>query len=367
MHVQSIVVEPQMIEKQAGDVLILDDDIVFRKLVSSLLKAKNYRVFEADNGLVGLQHLAKQVPDLVICDIEMPVLDGIEFVEEVSHQYPSLPMIVISGTDKISVVAKALKFGIKDFVTKPIVNPTHLLKTVESTLSEARDSVDIGRDFTSQWFQLNQQGELPEDQELHWHLEYLHNHPAISRELLQALVPEAKTSQGVWDCHFRVLQSLESMPLVYDYAWSMNGQFLFYILDTDSSEQYGVSTTLLIRALFNDYIRSQEGQVFHIQDLVSTLNKGIRYAEYGEPINAIIGLANFPNQELQLLNAGLDGVWSAPETQGKLMPLSSKISLGEEGAFVQQSLSLSRTGKNTFRLSGLPHANCQIVIEGKES
>ncbi len=356
-----------MIEKQAGDVLILDDDVVFRKLVSSLLKAKNYRTFEADNGLVGLQHLAKQVPDLVICDIEMPVLDGIEFVEEVSHQYPSLPMIVISGTDKISVVAKALKFGIKDFVTKPIVNPSHLLKTVESTLLEAKDSVNAGRDFTSQWFQLNQQGELPEDQELHWHLEYLHNHPHISRELLQALAPENKTEQGVWQCHFQVLQSLESMPLVFDYAWSMNGQFLFYVLDSDSSEQYGVSTTLLIRALFNDYIRSQEGQVFHVHDLLETLNKGIRCAEYGEPINAIIGLANFPNQELQVLNVGLNGVWSTPDSKGALSSLSSSIRLGEEGDFAPHHLALSRTGRNAFRLSGLSHANCQIVIEGKES
>ncbi|PMG07097.1 response regulator [Vibrio breoganii] len=362
MHQESTLVELPMSQKYAADVLILDDDVVFRNLVRSLLETQNYRVFEADNGLKGLQHLAKHVPDLVICDIEMPLLNGMEFVEEASHQYPSLPLIVISGTEKMSVVAKALKFGIKDFVTKPIVNPTHLLSTVESTLKEAKDSALGARDFTSQWFQLNPQGELPEDQELHWHLEYLDNHPDISRDLLQALVPEQKTSQGVWNCHFRVLQSSESMPIVYDYAWSMNGQFLFYVLDSDSAEQYGVSTTLLVRALFNDYIRSQESQVFHIQDLVNNLEKAIRYADCGEPINAIVGLADFSNREFKVISAGVAGAWS---TSNANHALATQQSLGGDKVLHQEQFPLATTGKNSLKLSGLANANCQIVIESK--
>ncbi|GAM69285.1 response regulator [Vibrio sp. JCM 19236] len=106
-------------ETAAKQVLVLDDDAVFRALVRSLLESQGYDVSEADNGLEGLKSLTTQVPDLVICDIEMPLLDGIEFVEEVSHQYPSLPMIVVSGTDKMSVVAKALKFGIKTSSLNP--------------------------------------------------------------------------------------------------------------------------------------------------------------------------------------------------------------------------------------------------------
>ena len=135
------------------EILVLDDDAVFRGLARSLLESQGYVVTEADNGLEGLQQLSNRVPDLVVCDIEMPLLNGIEFVEEVSQQYPSLPLIVISGTDKMSVVAKTLKFGIKDFVTKPIVNPAHLLKTVASTLKEAEDNAVTCRDFSSQWLQ----------------------------------------------------------------------------------------------------------------------------------------------------------------------------------------------------------------------
>ncbi|CAM2798610.1 response regulator [Vibrio rarus] len=348
--------------KQISDVLILDDDPVFRKLVTSLLESQHYEVFEAANGLEGLQHLSQHVPDLVICDIEMPLLNGIEFVEEVSHQYPSLPMIVISGTEKMSVVAKALKFGIKDFVTKPIIDPSHLLKTVATTLKEAKDSAIGGRDFTSQWFQLDHQGKLPEEQELHWHLQYLHQHPSISRDLLQALIPEPQTSQGVWHCHFRVLQSLDIMPLVYDYTWSMNGQFLFYVLDTNSPQQYAVPTSLLVRALFNDYIRHQEGQAFHIQELVQNIEKGIRYADCGEPINAIIGLADFPNQECHILSAGIDGAWCHSDSQQTLV---ERASLGAQDTVQVQCFSLHNRGKNTLRLSGLPHASAQIVIEGR--
>ncbi len=347
----------------AKQVLVLDDDPVFRALVRSLLESQGYQVTEGDNGLTGLQSLTTAVPDLVICDIEMPLLNGIEFVEEVSHQYPSLPMIVVSGTGKMSVVAKALKFGIKDFVTKPIADPVHLLDTVSSTLKESQDSMLMSRDFSSQWFRLNEQGELPEDQELHWHLDYLHQHPDVSRELLQALLPEPRTQQGDWTLNFRVLQNPERVPLVFDYAWNINGQFLFYIVDSNVAQDLAVSSTLLVRALFDDYIRNHDGQLFHLEELLINLSKAINVAECAAPLNAAVGLVDFPSQSIELHSAGVSAHWhNGTNTTTVNTPKCLGVNQDRETTVCN----MSREHSNSLKLTGLDSSTCQLIIQNRQ-
>ncbi len=88
-------------------------------------------MIEAENGLDGLRNLRDHEPDLILCDLSMPVLNGIEFVEEVSSSYPSLPLVVVSATEEMADVAKALRFGIKDFLPKPIINHSFLASAIE--------------------------------------------------------------------------------------------------------------------------------------------------------------------------------------------------------------------------------------------
>ncbi len=136
-------------------IMLVDDDPIFRRITSGYLSAQGYKVMEAEDGLDGLRKLRHAAPDLVLCDLSMPVLDGIEFVEEVSLEYPSLPMIVVSGTDEMSDVAKALRYGIKDFLAKPIGNHEHLGCAIESTLEDASHHITDQRDFSSQWFRVD--------------------------------------------------------------------------------------------------------------------------------------------------------------------------------------------------------------------
>jgi CheY-like chemotaxis protein len=291
-------------------ILIVDDDPVFRNVTRGFLAALGYRVDEAENGLDGLRCLKSEVPDLIICDLSMPVLDGLEFVEEVTLEYPAIPLIVISATEQISDVAKALKFGIKDFLAKPIANFKELQLAVESALDESNAYVADGRDFASQWWGINSATELNEEQELHWHLEYLRNNPNEARELLQALMPENESSQGIWQFSYRLLQSAEMMPLVFDYAWLINGQFAFYLVDSNS-QQDGVATTLLVRALFHDYLRNLRHGNADLKDLAEILEKGIECSDSAGPISAVLGVADLAGGTLAIQPAGIDVRWSS--------------------------------------------------------
>ncbi|MFY2508101.1 response regulator [Vibrio pectenicida] len=290
-------------------IMIVDDDPVFRKLTGGFIEAQGHEVVEAENGLEGLKKLREYEPDLVLCDLSMPVLDGIEFVEEVSLEYPSLPLIVVSATDEMADVAQALRFGIKDFLPKPITNPGHLASAIENTLDDSDNHLCDQRDFASQWFRIDS-GDMPEEQELHWHLEYLQDNHIAAKDLLHALLPDKDTAQGDWKCSYRLLQSTDVMPLVYEYAWLMNGQFAFYLVDSASEGQHGAATTLLVRALFHDYLRNLKSFNADLKDLADLLEKGLACAECASPVRALFGIADVSEGTLSLLPAGLDAQWS---------------------------------------------------------
>lgn len=294
---------------QEKRIALIDDDPIFRCITSEYLKAQGYLVHEANDGLEGLRVIRDVSPELVICDLSMPVLDGIELVAEISLEYPSLPVIVVSATEEMSDVAQALKFGIKDFLSKPISNFGNLGKAIESTLHDAENYLCDQRDFSSQWFRV-ESGDMPEDQELHWHLEYLQNNPNAAKDLLHALLPEKDTAQGQWKCAYRMLQSTDTMPLIFDYAWLMNGQFIFYLVDSQNETNNGVAATLLVRALFNDYLRNLKSFNADLKDIAELLENGMSCMASADPVRALFGLADLSEGTLDILPAGLQAQWA---------------------------------------------------------
>lgn len=344
-------------------IMLVDDDPIFRHITSEFLKVQGYLVVEAEDGLDGLKKLRSCEPDLILCDLSMPVLDGIEFVEEVSLEYPSMPLIVVSATDEIADVAKALRFGIKDFLPKPISNHEHLANAIENTLDDSDNHLSDQRDFSSQWFRIDS-GDVPEEQELHWHLEYLEENPSAAKDLLHALLPDKDTSQGDWKVGYRLLQSTDVMPLVFDYAWLMNGQFAFYLVDSASEGQHGAATTLLVRALFHDYLRNLKCFNADLKDIANLVEKGIKCSECSTPVKALFGIADLATGTLSVLPAGLDAQWS----NGYISQhISAGVNLGENCVknFITTDLqiqsacqiSLSRLGSSSFSLDIYRGAN----------
>ncbi|MGF1739720.1 response regulator [Vibrio profundum] len=337
-------------------IMLVDDDPIFRRVTGGYLSAQGYEVMEAENGLDGLKKLRSAEPDLVLCDLAMPVLDGIEFVEEVSLEYPSLPLIVVSATEDMSDVAKALRYGIKDFLPKPIGNHENLTCAIENTLDDTFNHLADQRDFSSQWFRVDA-GDMPEEQELHWHLDFLQQNPNAARDLLHALLPEKDTSQGAWKCGYRLLQSADLMPLVFDYAWLMNGQFAFYLVDSDSEGGKGVASTLLVRALFHDYLRNLKSFNADLKDMAELLEKGIACSDCASPVKGLFGIADLAEGTVSVLPAGIDAQWSNGYIN---QHISAGLSLGENCVrnFMVMDLpineagqlSLGRIGSSSFSL-----------------
>ncbi|MCW8344878.1 response regulator [Vibrio sp. ZSDZ65] len=289
-------------------IMVVDDDPIFRTVTKNYLEAIGYRVCEAQDGLEALKLLDSAQPDLVLCDLSMPLLTGMEFAEEVRMEYPSLPVIVISATGDMGDVAKALRFGVKDFLTKPLADYRYLNEAIDKVLE---DSADVGNqsDFVSRWFRIEENDNSQDEQELHWHLKFLQENPNAARELLTALLPEKDCSLGAWHSSYRMLQSTTNLPLVFDFSWLMSGQLAFYLVDASSSEEGGIASTLLVRALFDDYIRRVQHNSVDLKDLANNMETGLECSMGAYPVDALLGVIDLSDRTLSILPAGLDCRW----------------------------------------------------------
>ena len=100
-------------------ILIIDDEKSIRKTLTEILSYEGYKIDEASDGEEGLKKFKEKAYDLVLCDIKMPKLDGIEFLERARQINDEVPIIIISGHGNIETAVEAVKKGAYDYISKP--------------------------------------------------------------------------------------------------------------------------------------------------------------------------------------------------------------------------------------------------------
>ena len=101
------------------DILIIDDEKAIRKALMEILSSEGYKTEEAADGEEGLKKFKEKTYDLVLCDIKMPKIDGIEFLQKAGEINPDVPVIMISGHGNIETAVDAVKKGAFDYISKP--------------------------------------------------------------------------------------------------------------------------------------------------------------------------------------------------------------------------------------------------------
>ena len=118
-------------------ILTIDDEQMVRESIKNFLEDYGYEVIDAENGKIGLELLTSRKPDLVLCDLRMPEIDGLEVLARVKEVSPDTPVIVVSGTGVIGDVVQALRRGAFNYILKPIMDMTVLLHAVQNALIQA--------------------------------------------------------------------------------------------------------------------------------------------------------------------------------------------------------------------------------------
>ena len=139
----------------AETILIVDDEPGIIQSLQGILTDEGFEVMAADGGLKALNIIKETIPDIVLLDIWMPDIDGIETLKRIRALYPSLQVIMISGHGTIETAVKATKLGAYDFIEKPL-SLEKVLLSINNALNYNRleAELDLFRERERQRYQI---------------------------------------------------------------------------------------------------------------------------------------------------------------------------------------------------------------------
>lgn len=311
-----------MTQPLAGkQILIVEDEPVFRSLMDSWLSSLGASTLLAQDGVDALTQMANQKPDLMICDLAMPRMNGLQLVEHLRNAGDTLPILIISATENMADIAKALRLGVQDVLLKPVKDLNRLRETVLACLYPNM--------FNSR---------VEEEERLFEDWDALVNNPTAAAKLLQELQPPVQQKISHCRINYRQLMAVDAPGLVLDIAPLSEHDLAFYCLDVTRAGDNGVLAALLLRVLFNGLLQEQlshQGQRLpELWSLLKQVNQLLRQANLPGQFPLLVGYYHSGLKNLILVSAGLNGTLNTGEHQ---IQISNGVPLGTLGnAYLNQ-------------------------------
>jgi len=117
-----------------GRILVVDDEDIVRTSCSRTLSPEGYEVRLARNGVEGLKMASEERFDLVLTDLKMPDMDGIEVLRIIKEKWPETAVIIVTGYQTVDTAVKAIKLGAYDYIEKPFT-PDALISAVDEAMA----------------------------------------------------------------------------------------------------------------------------------------------------------------------------------------------------------------------------------------
>jgi two-component system response regulator len=254
-------------------------------------------------------------PDLLICDLAMPRMNGLALVEHLRNEGNQTPILVISATENMSDIAKALRLGVQDVLLKPIKDLNRLRETVFACLYPAM--------FNSR---------VEEEERLFQDWDALTSDPQAAAKLLQELQPPVQQVMSHCRVNYRQLIAADQPGLVLDIAPLSENDLAFYCLDVTRAGDNGVLAALLLRALFNGLLQEQlshqRQRLPELGNLLKQVNQLLRQANLTGQFPLIVGYYHSALKNLILVSAGLNATLNTGEHQ---IQVSNGVPLGTLG------------------------------------
>lgn len=305
-----------MTQPLAGkQILIVEDEPVFRSLLDSWLASLGANTGLAVDGVDALERMATTKYDLMICDLAMPRMNGLVLIEQLRNHGDETPVLVISATENMSDIAKALRLGVQDVVLKPVKDLNRLKETVFACIYPNM--------FNSR---------VEEEERLFQDWDALVGNPPAAAKLLQELQPPVQQVISRCRVNYRQLVSADSPGLVLDIAPISDSDLAFYCLDVTRAGNNGVLAALLLRALFNGLLQEQlshqRQRLPEMGALLKQVNQLLRQANLPGQFPLLVGYYHSELKNLILVSAGLNATLNTGEHQ---IQISSGVPLGTLG------------------------------------
>ena len=226
-------------------ILTIDDEAMVREVIAGYLEIQGYDVIQASNGRIGLEKCRAEHPDLVLSDLRMPEMDGLEVLATVTKEFPEMPVIVVTGMGKTSDAIEAVKLGAWDYITKPFEDMSVIGHSVEKALERAK-LIRENREHREHLEVVNTQ--LTES------LRKLEEDEVAARKMQIRLLPDRKLQRGPFRFDWGLYPSLYLSGDFVDYFTLDADHFGFFIADVSGHGVSSALVTILLRSYMHRYV-----------------------------------------------------------------------------------------------------------------
>lgn len=233
-----------------GTILVIDDDETVRDSIISYLDFCGFTTLAAGNGLEGLTVVEQQQPDLILCDLRMPQMDGLTMLSHVRGQPNDVPFIVVSGAGVMSDVVEALHLGASDYLIKPITDLEVLEYAINRALEKARLVIE-NRNYRESLEEANNS--------LQNSVKLLEEDQKAGRQVQMNILPKHPLALDGFSVSHHISPSLYLSGDFVDYFRLNDHSFAFYLADVSGHGASSAFVTVLLKhmsiSLLQEYHR----------------------------------------------------------------------------------------------------------------
>ena len=346
-----------------SSILVIDDDDVVRGSIAAYLQGSGFKTLEAGNGQQGLQIFRTNAPDLILCDLRMPVMDGLTMLTQVRQEASDIPFIVVSGAGVMTDVVEALHLGASDFMVKPIVDLEVLEYAINRALEKAQLLMENKRYRASLEEAINS---------LKSSLTLLQEDQKAGRQVQMNMLPKKPLEYQGFKVDHNIIPSLYLSGDFVDYFALNDHSFAFYLADVSGHGASSAFVTVLLKHmsinLLQDY-HSNGGKVrVKPSHVLNHINRSLLKTGLGKHVTVFGGIVNTRDQSLTYSFGGqfplpvIAQGDSVHFLEGKGLP----VGLFEDAVYEDAIIDLPRQFSLTILSDGILEVLPQKSLQEKE-
>ncbi len=272
--------------------LVIDDEAMVRDSMVAYLEDSGYQVVAAESGIAGLAILEQQKIDLILCDLRMPHLDGLQILQQVKQNNQHIPFIVVSGAGVMDDVVQALRLGASDYLVKPIIDMVMLEHSVQRNL----DLVELERQ--NQHYRDHLESV---NRELRSSLDELRGDQQAGRQVQMKMLPDPTQVENLSFEHI-IKPSLMLSGDFLDYFPLDDKHYGFYIADVSGHGASSAFVTVLLKNLTyrlkRNLKRGSSDDLYHPVKVLERINQEMLDTECGKHLTIVYAVINMETRQL---------------------------------------------------------------------
>ena len=334
----------------SAKLLIIDDDEVVRTSLAAYLEDSGFNVLQAGNGLQGLQVFEQEHPDLIICDLRMPQVDGLELIRRINQLETDTPVIVVSGAGVMSDAVEALRLGAADYLIKPLED----LAVLEHSVRRALDRHALRLENQRYREELE-----AANRELQASLHLLQEDQNAGRQVQMNMLPVTPwTVDGLHFAH-QIIPSLYLSGDFVDYFRVDERRIAFYLADVSGHGASSAFVTVLLKFMTTRLLyESRRGGTlpeFKPSEVLGHINRGLINCKLGKHVTMLGGVID---EESGKLTYSIGGHLPLPVlySEGQAHYLNGRglpVGLFEEATYEDQVMDLPASFSLTLMSDGI--------------